>query len=212
VCPCVSQPSIRARRQASGGRRRSWTTRPASCSITTWSRATRRTRRSSLRRSSGSSSALAASHGPPPAGRGYGQKRVEDALHDLRVRHVVIPRKGKPGRARQVGEHRPAFRKTVKWRTGSEGRISSLTRRHGWDRTRLAGTDRARIWTGQGSSPAAWSRSGPAARRCAPGEMWGLAVCRAFCGIISRCTPRAGRGTALSCATASTSRSWSPSP
>jgi hypothetical protein len=33
---------------------------------------------------------------------------------------VVIPRKGKPGKARQAREHRPAFRRTVKWRTGSE--------------------------------------------------------------------------------------------
>jgi len=84
------------------------------------------------------------------ADRGYGKKSVEDALHDLGVRHVVIPRKGKPGKARQVEEHRPAFRKTVKWRTGSEGRISSLKRRYGWDRTRLDGTEGSRIWTGQG--------------------------------------------------------------
>jgi len=84
------------------------------------------------------------------ADRGYGEKSVEDALHDLGVRHVVIPREGKPGKARQVEEHRPAFRKTVKWRTGSEVRISSLKRGYGWDRTRLDGTDGARIWTGQG--------------------------------------------------------------
>jgi len=44
---------------------------------------------------------------------------------------------------------RPAFRRTVKWRTGSEGRISSLKRGYGWDRTRLDGTEGARIWTGQ---------------------------------------------------------------
>jgi len=84
------------------------------------------------------------------ADRGYGQKSVDDALHDLGVRHVVIPRKGKPGKARQAEEHRPAFRKTVKWRTGSEGRISSLKRGYGWDRARLDGTEGTRIWTGQG--------------------------------------------------------------
>ena len=32
-------------------------------------------------------------------------------------------------------------------RTGSEGRISSLKRGYGWDRTRLDGTEGARIWT-----------------------------------------------------------------
>jgi len=83
------------------------------------------------------------------ADRGYGEKAVDDALHDIGVRNVVIPRKGKPGKARQAEEHRPAFRRTVKWRTGSEGRISSLKRGYGWDRTRLDGTEGARIWTGQ---------------------------------------------------------------
>ena len=47
-------------------------------------------------------------------------------------------------------EHRPAFRKHVKWRTGGEGRISSLKRGYGWDRTRIDGTAGAQIWTGQG--------------------------------------------------------------
>jgi IS5 family transposase len=83
------------------------------------------------------------------ADRGYGEASVEDALHDLGVRTVVIPRKGKPGRARQAEERRPAFRKTIKWRTGSEGRISSLKRGYGWDRSRKDGTEGARIWTGQ---------------------------------------------------------------
>jgi len=83
------------------------------------------------------------------ADRGYGEARVEDDLHALGVRTVVIPRKGRPGKARQAAEHRPAFRKTVKWRTGSEGRISSLKRGYGWDRTRIDGLDGARIWTGQ---------------------------------------------------------------
>jgi transposase, IS5 family len=91
--------------------------------------------------------------GPRPravaADRGYGEARVENDLHDLGVRTVVIPRKGKPGKARQAAEHRPAFRKLVKWRTGCEGRISTLKRGYGWDRTRLDGLQGARIWTGQ---------------------------------------------------------------
>lgn len=84
------------------------------------------------------------------ADRGYGEKRVEDALHDLGVRTVVIPRKGKPGQARQAEEHRPAFRRTIKWRTGCEGRISTLKRGYGWDRTRIDNTEGARIWAGHG--------------------------------------------------------------
>ena len=88
--------------------------------------------------------------GTVTADRGYGEKRVDDALHDLGVRTVVIPRKGKPGQARQAEEHRRAFRRTIKWRTGSEGRISTLKRGYGWDRTRIDGTEGARIWTGHG--------------------------------------------------------------
>ena len=84
------------------------------------------------------------------ADRGYGEKRVDDALHDLGVSNVVIPRKGKPGVARQAEEHRRAFRHHIKWRTGIEGRISTLKRGYGWDRARLDTTEGARIWTGHG--------------------------------------------------------------
>jgi transposase, IS5 family len=92
--------------------------------------------------------------GRPPrsitADRGYGEHQVDQALHDLGVRTVVIPRKGRPGKARQAEEHRRAFRRTVKWRTGIEGRISTLKRGYGWDRTRIDGTAGAQIWTGHG--------------------------------------------------------------
>ena len=84
------------------------------------------------------------------ADRSYGEKSIEDDLHALGIRHVVIPRKGKPGKARQAAERRRAFRRAVKWRTGSEGRISTLKRQYGQDRTRLDGTEGARTWTGYG--------------------------------------------------------------
>ena len=88
--------------------------------------------------------------GTVTADRGYCEKRVDDALHDLGVRTVVIPRKGKPGQARQAEEHRPAFRRTIKWRTGCEGRISTLKRGYGFDRARIDTTEGTRIWTGHG--------------------------------------------------------------
>ena len=88
--------------------------------------------------------------GTVTADRGYGEKRVDDALHGLGVRTVVIPRKGKPPQSRRAEEHRPAFRRTIKWRTGSEGRISTLKRGYGWDRTRIDGTEGTRIWIGHG--------------------------------------------------------------
>jgi IS5 family transposase len=84
------------------------------------------------------------------ADRGYGEARVDTALHDLGVRTVAIPRKGQPGPARRETEHRRSFRGLVKWRTGCEGRIAHLKRRSGWDRTLLDGLTGARIWCGHG--------------------------------------------------------------
>jgi IS5 family transposase len=92
--------------------------------------------------------------GRPPrkvtADRGYGEKRVDEDLHDLGVKTVVIPRKGRPSATRRAEEHQRAFRRTVKWRTGVEGRISTLKRGYGWDRTRIDGTEGARAWVGYG--------------------------------------------------------------
>jgi transposase, IS5 family len=97
---------------------------------------------------------VTARSGRPPAtvtaDRGYGEAAVEHDLSDLGVRTVVIPRKGRPGAARQQVEKRPAFRRTIKWRTGCEGRISTLKRGYGWDRTRLDSLEGAKTWTGQG--------------------------------------------------------------
>jgi IS5 family transposase len=73
------------------------------------------------------------------AGRGYGQPAVERDLQALGVRTVVIPRQAKISTARKTIEHSRSFRRLVKWRTGSEGRISYLKRGYGWDRTRLDG-------------------------------------------------------------------------
>ena len=84
------------------------------------------------------------------ADRGYGEAVVDDDLHDLGIRNVVIPRKGRPGKARQAQERQRTFRKHVKWRTGCEGRISHLKRNYSWDRTMIDTTEGARIWTGHG--------------------------------------------------------------
>jgi transposase, IS5 family len=84
------------------------------------------------------------------ADRGYGEAAVEDDLHELGIRDVVIPRRGRPSMARQDAERGRTFRRTVKWRTGCEGRISHLKRNYGWDRSMIDSTEGARIWTGHG--------------------------------------------------------------
>ena len=84
------------------------------------------------------------------ADRGYGETSIEDALSALGVATVVLPTKGKPNASRRAIEQRPGFQRLVKWRTGSEGRISCLKRDFGWNRTQLDGLKGARIWCGQG--------------------------------------------------------------
>jgi transposase, IS5 family len=82
------------------------------------------------------------------AGRGYGQAAVERDLQDLGVRTVAIPRQATTSAARKKLEHSRGFHRLVKWRTGSEGRISYLKRGYGWDRTRLDSRHGAAIWCG----------------------------------------------------------------
>jgi len=84
------------------------------------------------------------------ADRGYGEQGVEDDLHAAGVRHVVLPRKGKPNAARREVEQRRAFKKMVRWRTGCEGRISCAKRDFGLNRTRNDGIHGARTWCGHG--------------------------------------------------------------
>ena len=82
--------------------------------------------------------------------RGYGDTQVEADRTELGVEMVAIPRKGKPGQARRDVEQQPRFHRLIKWRTGSEGRISYLKRRFGWDRTLFDGLDGAQTWCGFG--------------------------------------------------------------
>jgi IS5 family transposase len=84
------------------------------------------------------------------ADRGYGHPAVERDLRELGVRTVAIPRQAKTSPARKRTEHSRSFHRLVKWRTGSEGRISYLKRGYGWDRTRLDSKQGAAIWCGHG--------------------------------------------------------------
>lgn len=92
--------------------------------------------------------------GRPPravtADRGYGEQRVEDDLHAIGVRHVVLPRKGKPNAARREIQNRRAFKKMIRWRTGCEGRITCAKRDFGLARTRQDGINGTRTWCGHG--------------------------------------------------------------
>ena len=74
---------------------------------------------------------------------GFASRTNERAAHDRGVRHVVLPRQPRETRTR-------AARKALRWRTGSEGRISALKRRHGLHRCRYRGASGMQRWVGLG--------------------------------------------------------------
>jgi len=84
------------------------------------------------------------------ADRGYGEASVDAGLHALGVTRVAIPRKGRPGAERQHVQRARGFTKLIKWRTGSEARISCLKRDYGWRRTLSDGLPGAQTWCGWG--------------------------------------------------------------
>lgn len=81
------------------------------------------------------------------ADAGFASRANEIAATELGVKHAVLP-----GAWKGMTEKRRKrwFRRALRWRTGSEGRISALKRRHGLRRCRyrgIAGMDR---WVGLG--------------------------------------------------------------
>jgi IS5 family transposase len=112
--------------------------------MTPWSRAIRPTRAQLVKKRAGRTPRIVT------ADRGYGEAEVDRQLTDLDVKNVVIPRKARPTQGPRADEHRKAFRRTNKWRTDTEGRISYLKRGYGWDRTRIDGIEGAPVWTGHG--------------------------------------------------------------
>jgi IS5 family transposase len=84
------------------------------------------------------------------ADRGYGDAAVEKELGELGVSMVAIPRRGRPGLKRQKLESEESFRDLVKWRTGSEGRISYFKRSWGFERTLFDGMTGVKTWCGWG--------------------------------------------------------------
>jgi IS5 family transposase len=84
------------------------------------------------------------------ADRGYGEAGIDAELVALGVRTVATPRRGKPSAERVKVQRAPAFVRLVKWRTGSEARISCLKRDFGWRRTLFDGHTGTRTSCGWG--------------------------------------------------------------
>jgi IS5 family transposase len=85
--------------------------------------------------------------GHPPhlavADGGFASRTNERVAETRGVRHVVLPRRAHEKRSRLA-------RAALRWRTGSEGRISALKRRHGLRRCRYRGESGMQRWIGLG--------------------------------------------------------------
>ncbi len=66
------------------------------------------------------------------------------------VKHVVLPKRGAKSAKRIAHERQAWFRRGRNWRSGIEGRISGLKRRHKLDRCRYHGDDGMERWVGWG--------------------------------------------------------------
>jgi transposase, IS5 family len=149
LTPARSAKGASISRPSSGIRLRPPTTTMASSPATAPNTAPCPTPRSSRLRCNASTGVPSGCHSrsPPTADTA---SQPSSALQALGVRTIAIPRKAKTSTARKAIEHQRGFRRHVKWRTGSGGRISYLKRSYGWNRTHLDGIKGAQIWCGHG--------------------------------------------------------------
>ena len=92
--------------------------------------------------------------GRPPrlvaADAAFFSQRNEDAAHARGVKRVAIPNRSTKSAERKKLQKKRWFRNAQKWRTGAEGRISLMKRRHGLNRCRYKGPSGMKRWVGLG--------------------------------------------------------------
>src|ERR1700751_5044642 len=84
------------------------------------------------------------------ADAGYYSRANEETAQEMGVAYVSIPNRSTKSEERRKLQKRPWFKNGQKWRTGCEGRISVLKRRHGLARCRYHGEEGMRRWVGLG--------------------------------------------------------------
>jgi IS5 family transposase len=84
------------------------------------------------------------------ADAGFYSQANEQGAQALGVKYVSIPNRSTRSVERRRWEKQRWFKKGQKWRTGCEGRISVLKRRHGLSRCRYHGLPGMRRWVGLG--------------------------------------------------------------
>jgi IS5 family transposase len=92
--------------------------------------------------------------GRPPrlavADAGFSSGKNQRAAIDRGVRRVALPRSGPLSAKQRACQRQRWFRRALRWRTGAEGRISALKRRHGLNRCRYRGREGLDRWVGLG--------------------------------------------------------------
>lgn len=84
------------------------------------------------------------------ADAGLYSAKNEAAATAMGVKRVCIPNRLTKSVERRREQKKRWFRNGQKWRTGCEGRISVVKRRHGLTRSRYKGDDGMRRWVGLG--------------------------------------------------------------
>jgi IS5 family transposase len=84
------------------------------------------------------------------ADAGYYSRAQEQAVEAKGVKWVAVPNRNTKSAERKKKEHSRWFKKAQRWRTGCEGRISVLKRRHGLTRCRYRGAEGMKRWVGLG--------------------------------------------------------------
>ena len=82
------------------------------------------------------------------ADAGFFSAANEAQAEKLGVRRVAVPSQSTKSAERKQRQKKRWFKKAQKWRTGCEGRISVLKRRHGIHRSRYKGTQGMRRFVG----------------------------------------------------------------
>jgi IS5 family transposase len=84
------------------------------------------------------------------ADAGYYSLAQERAVAEKGVKWIAVPNRSTRSEERKRLEHSRWFKKAQRWRTGCEGRISVIKRRHGLDRCLYRGMDGMKRWVGLG--------------------------------------------------------------
>jgi len=84
------------------------------------------------------------------ADAGFFSAANEAKAEELGVKRVSVPSRSTQSEKRKSEQKKRWFKKAQKWRTGCEGRISVLKRRHGLNRSRYKGTAGMKRWVGLG--------------------------------------------------------------